>query len=94
MSREPNILQPLESALQQLGLADVALPSGAAPATGGKLAAWRGCCSTVFRLEMPSLAPDSGEASFDRADAEYFANSDLYQNDWVRSCTMITSQIR
>lgn len=87
MSLEPDILQPLASALQQIGLADMALPHAAAPATRGNLTAWRRCCPTVLRLQMPSVAPNGSEDYFEPADAEHFGGSRRYHRDWVRFCT-------
>jgi hypothetical protein len=82
MSLEPDILQPLADALQHFGLADVALPYGAAPATQGNLTAWRRCCSTIRSREVPTLAPDGGEAYFAQADAEYLENRRDYRQNW------------
>jgi hypothetical protein len=90
-SLEPDILQPLASALQQIGLGNVALPHAAAPATRGNLTAWRRCCPTVLRMEMLSVALTGGEDYFDLADAErYGLRRD--RSNWVRSYTMVPFQ--
>jgi hypothetical protein len=88
-SLEPDILQPLASALQQIGLGDVMLPHAAAPATRGNLTAWRRCCPTVLRMERPSVALTGGVDYFDLADAErYGLRRD--RSNWVRTCEMVS----